>query len=261
MSNELTVAAIKKHSGQYDLELVRRLAVSNARLAKIANVEHCVNLIALNLSGNKIINVEGLDALVQLARLDLSRNQIRKVERGLARLRSLEHLDLHGNAILGAKQLARDLEPCGSLTTLALAAPDGSRGNPCCDDGDYVASLRASLPRLEALDGGRLSLRDDADAIAAELADAAPDAPAPARVADWLGRDFDWRATDRAPAPLKAAYAQRDAADAAAREALFQATTDCKHLAQDMDAELDKSRALLAELFPEDADPLGLGQP
>ncbi|KAH8090214.1 hypothetical protein JL720_6526 [Aureococcus anophagefferens] len=190
MSNELTVAAIKKHSGQYDLELVRRLAVSNARLAKIANVEHCVNLVALNLSGNKIINVEGLDALVQLARLDLSRNQIRK-----------------------------------------------------------------------ALDGGRLSLRDDADAIAAELADAAPDAPAPARVADWLGRDFDWRATDRAPAPLKAAYAQRDAADAAAREALFQATTDCKHLAQDMDAELDKSRALLADLFPEDADPLGLGQP
>ncbi|KAK7230671.1 hypothetical protein SO694_00078049 [Aureococcus anophagefferens] len=180
MSNELTVAAIKKHSGQYDLELVRRLAVSNARLAKIANVEHCVNLVALNLSGNKIINVEGLDALVQLARLDLSRNQIRKVERGLARLRSLEHLDLHGNAILGAKQLARDLEPCGSLATLALAAPDGSRGNPCCDDGDYVAALRASLPRLEALDGGRLSLRDDADAIAAELADAAPDAPAPA---------------------------------------------------------------------------------
>ena len=141
MSNELTVAAIKKHSGQYDLELVRRLAVSNARLAKIANVEHCVNLIALNLSGNKIINVEGLDALVQLARLDLSRNQIRKVERGLARRRSLAHLALPGNALLGAKQLARDLEPCGSLATLALAAPDGSRGNPCCDDGDYVASL------------------------------------------------------------------------------------------------------------------------
>ena len=41
--------------------------------------------------------------------------------------------------------------------------------------------------------------------------------------------------------------------------AALDVTTDARHLAQDMDAELEKSRALLAELFPEDADPLGLG--
>ncbi|KAH8063431.1 hypothetical protein JL722_2601 [Aureococcus anophagefferens] len=160
MSNELTVAAIKS----------TRASTTSSSCG--------------GSRGNKIINVEGLDALVQLARLDLSRNQIRK-----------------------------------------------------------------------ALDGGRLSLRDDADAIAAELADAAPDAPRAAR-ADWLGRDR-LAGDRRAPAPLKAAYAQRDAADAAARRAL-PGDDGLQAPREGHGRELDKS-ALLADLFPEDADPWGSG--
>ena len=56
MSGDLTVALIKNQSGQYDLELVRRLVVSNMRVGKITNLDRCVNLTTLNLSSNRIMD-------------------------------------------------------------------------------------------------------------------------------------------------------------------------------------------------------------
>ena len=261
---DLTVAAIKKASGQYDLELVRRLHVPNARLVKVANLEFCVNLTALSLCGNRIVNVDGLESCLALLRLDLSRNCIRKVEGGLAKQRSLEHLDLHGNSILNSRQLAKDLEPCAaSLASLCLASADEAHRNPCCDDDHYRKTLLAALPRLEVLDGSRVALQREVDALNEELENLAPDAEAnrgpPPPPDEWISKNFDWGSAEKMPPQLKAAYAQRDAAADALEAAALDVTTDARHLAQDMDAELEKSRALLAELFPEDADPLGLG--
>ena len=41
---ELSPALIKKASGQYDLELVKRLVLANARLGRLAHLEKCLHL-------------------------------------------------------------------------------------------------------------------------------------------------------------------------------------------------------------------------
>ena len=261
MSGDLTVALIKNQSGQYDLELVRRLVVSNMRVGKITNLDRCVNLTTLNLSSNRIMNIDGLDNCVKLTRLDLSKNSIRKVDLGLGKLRALEHLDLSGNSISGAKQLAKDLEPCASIRILSLQSLEGTAKNSCCDENDYAALICVALPALEVLDGGRLALEKEVDAIKSLLDDAgAEDNAKPTVLEQWITRDFDWQSKDgKVTAPLKAAYSQRDLNVELNANATQQVKTDLRHLTEDIDREVEKSNKLLAELFPEDSDPLGLG--
>merc|ERR1719231_1077751 len=68
---EITDVLIKSKSGEYDLEMVRRLTISSMKLAR---------------SRNQIVEIEGLDNLPLLERLDLSWNEIRRA-RNLAHLR------------------------------------------------------------------------------------------------------------------------------------------------------------------------------
>lgn len=50
-----------------------------AGISAINNLDRCVSLTDLNLSGNNIANISGLDTLASLQRLDLSLNRITRI--------------------------------------------------------------------------------------------------------------------------------------------------------------------------------------
>jgi Leucine-rich repeat (LRR) protein len=94
----LTHALIKYLTGEYDVEVVRRLVASAqgscftsgdvcppgtraegcalSGIKRIEALESSCNLLELNLSKNEIGRIEGLEGLGHLARLDLSSNRI-----------------------------------------------------------------------------------------------------------------------------------------------------------------------------------------
>ena len=263
MSNgELTAQAIKTASGQYDLECVRRLTVTVARLTKVGILEKCVNLRFLNLSNNRLSGVDALAACVHLERLDVSRNALTALGPAFAKLAALAVLDARGNSVTAVRRAAKDVAPLApTLVALSFKDADGSLANPLCGEDGYEDAIRRALPRLDALDGSRLALADEAAAVAvAAGAGGGAEARPPLPVDDWVGPDFAWRdGGPRPPPAVKAALAMVDQNAEFTKTALFTLATDAKHLDQDIDAEVEKSERTLADAFPEDRDPLGLG--
>lgn len=51
---EVSEAVIKAHSGEYDVESVRRLRVANNGIRRMAGVAVCMNLVELSLPGNQV---------------------------------------------------------------------------------------------------------------------------------------------------------------------------------------------------------------
>ena len=55
----ITEEKIKYATGEYDVEVVRRLALPSARLNRISGIERCVRLVSLSLSQNRIARFRG----------------------------------------------------------------------------------------------------------------------------------------------------------------------------------------------------------
>ena len=68
----LTKRAILEEAKTFDLEIVTKLSCTNGRITRIASLETCKNLTELNLSGNCILEIEGLANLVKLKKLILT---------------------------------------------------------------------------------------------------------------------------------------------------------------------------------------------
>ena len=88
--------------------MVFRLGLASARLTRLANLTHCVNLHTLDLSRNRLASAEGLAGCVKLARLDLSHNQLRPAD-GLGFLAAPQAPELKGHespraAVIAAAQ-------------------------------------------------------------------------------------------------------------------------------------------------------------
>merc|ERR1719231_2200968 len=115
---EITDVLIKSKSGEYDLEMVRRLTISSMKLAR---------------SRNQIVEIEGLDNLPLLERLDLSWNEIRRA-RNLAHLQALAFLDLRGNRVADVDDALDGLGGCAALRHLHLKGAEPGSANPCTDD-------------------------------------------------------------------------------------------------------------------------------
>jgi Leucine-rich repeat (LRR) protein len=143
-----------------------------------------VNLVELDLSGNMLCGISGLDALKNLQKLVLKGNRISAVD-GLKSLSKLEHLLLQGNKISTMSDLnLQQIASIPHLTTLYLRNVDGGevreprvssliRRNPnrlgcgrvhykmllqacpVCRLSGYKEAVLAALPRLKNLDGER----------------------------------------------------------------------------------------------------------
>ena len=190
----LTEQYLCKLTGAYDLELVKRLDLSNKQLKSLQGVELCPNLTELNISNNLIHDIEAVAALTQLERLDLSHNQINRLIVGLGTLTELTHLHLEHNAISSMDEL-RVLANLPKLKNLYLqnkkgsdkenSTSGGSGGgggssslterssknskktsspsdatNPVCAHPAYTTTLLRYAPDLSVLDGERIQLRE-----------------------------------------------------------------------------------------------------
>jgi hypothetical protein len=95
-----------------------KIALSNADIYSIRNRYQLNNnkeIVGLNLSGNKITEIKGLEQLKQLRKLSLHSNQITDIK-GLKQLTQLQKLSLHSNQIADIK----DLEQLTQLQYLNL---------------------------------------------------------------------------------------------------------------------------------------------
>jgi len=113
------------------------LNISCQRVARISNLDNCVNLQALWLHENHIKRISGLSNCRQLKQLFLWQNHIEKIE-GLERLEKLEVLWLNENRI----RKVEGLKGLGSLKTLWLATNRIAR---------IDADVFAATPMLEEL--------------------------------------------------------------------------------------------------------------
>ena len=170
---DITDERIKYATGEYDVEVVRRLQLRNAGLTRIRGLDRCLQLVSLALPENGISVIQGLENLVALQRLDLSRNRIRVVE-GLATLEALEFLDLAGNDIAGIDSVVETLTPNTNLQHVHFRSYDGTATNPCCDEPGYAEKIRR-FPKLQVLDGERLVLASERGKLDALLDRIKPD--------------------------------------------------------------------------------------
>ena len=167
---KLTEAVLCKHTGAYDLELVKRLDLSNQNITSLSGIELCPNITELNLSSNSILTIEPLAALTQLIRLDVSNNQIQKLIVGLGTLIELNHLKLENNNITSMDEL-RVLSQLPKLKNFYLQnkkkdstnetnETKSDSANPICDHPAYTTTLLRYAPDLQVLDGERIQLRN-----------------------------------------------------------------------------------------------------
>ena len=167
---KLTEAVLCKHTGAYDLELVKRLDLSNQNITSLSGIELCPNITELNLSSNSILTIEPLAALTQLIRLDVSNNQIQKLIIGLGTLIELNHLKLENNNITSMDEL-RVLSQLPKLKNFYLQnkkkdstnetnETKSDSANPICDHPAYTTTLLRYAPDLQVLDGERIQLRN-----------------------------------------------------------------------------------------------------
>lgn len=188
MNDEL----IRYVTGEYDVEIVRRLCVPNGNLMKISGLERCTQIVSLSLPENRIESIgHGLECLTQLQRLDLSKNLLTGLL-GLAHLDKLAFLNVQGNLIEKLDEVAR-LENNPAMVHLHLQSYDGARKNPCCEHHEYDSFIRQKLPKLQVLDGERLALRKHRDNLDRLIQGIRPDPEflTPLKPTNWLDDDED----------------------------------------------------------------------
>ena len=215
---QLTEAYLNKLTGSYDLEVVKRLDLSNKQLKSLQGVELCPNLVELNISNNLLHDLEPVAALKELTRLDASNNHIRKLIVGLGTLVELTHLRLENNSVSSMDEL-RVLSNLPKLKNFYLqnkkvdekenkneekSKQDGSNkggggggggDNPVCDHPAYTTTLLRYAPDLQVLDGERIQLRESSQqAMLAAMATPAEKLEIPDRER-WL-EGYSWDTSD-----------------------------------------------------------------
>eukprot|EP00161_Ancyromonas_sigmoides_P004085 TRINITY_DN1404_c0_g1_i3.p1 TRINITY_DN1404_c0_g1~~TRINITY_DN1404_c0_g1_i3.p1 ORF type:complete len:263 (-),score=25.31 TRINITY_DN1404_c0_g1_i3:39-827(-) len=153
---------LKKHTGNYDLDCVFRLDLSDEGISSIDGLnELCPNLTHLILKGNNLKDLTGIEGLAKLELLDLADNDLTSLA-PLIDLPNLRTLHLPNNR-LSSLDCLDPLSGLSNLRTLVLRCVTGSgssgsgsgSGNPLCRVAGYRAKILGSC-RLENLDGERL---------------------------------------------------------------------------------------------------------
>lgn len=105
----------------------------------------------MNLSGNEIEAIEGLERLSNLRKLTITTCKIKSLE-GLSKCRNLEHILIQENEISNIGEIAH-LTGLQNLKSLYFKNIDGSQRNPLCEHPSYRSSIVRQLPQLTILDG------------------------------------------------------------------------------------------------------------
>ena len=186
-----TEDGIRRASGEYDLEQVRRLSLPLQRLNAFGPISSCTNLIHLSLRNNAFVSLEGIQSLVSLERLDLSHNALTTTLDALRPLSRLKYLDLRANLLATLDSLT-PLSHISSLETLFLQSRVKEDQNPLCQLPAYSAAVFRLLPSLNMLDGMHIALISAEDEIDTLLSSIRPDLTAyPAIVPnDWLSSEM-----------------------------------------------------------------------
>jgi Leucine-rich repeat (LRR) protein len=130
--------AAKKPTGeltQADLEKVTKLNLGGNKLTDVKGLEKLTKLKELYLAKNQLTNVKGLEKLWQLTRLHLHSNQLTDVK-GLEKLTQLTHLNLTSNKLTSVT----GLENLTQLTHLYL------ENNPALTQAQ-IDQLQKALPK------------------------------------------------------------------------------------------------------------------
>ena len=134
--------AAKKPTGeltQADLEKVTKLNLGGNKLTDVKGLEKLTKLKELYLAKNQLTNVKGLEKLWQLTRLHLHSNQLTDVK-GLEKLTQLTHLNLTSNKLTSVT----GLENLTQLTHLYLEnSPDLTKAQ--------IDELQKALPKCQIL--------------------------------------------------------------------------------------------------------------
>ena len=132
--------AAKKPTGeltQADLEKVTKLNLGGNKLTDVKGLEKLTKLKELYLAKNQLTNVKGLEKLWQLTRLHLHSNQLTDVK-GLEKLTQLTHLNLTSNKLTSVT----GLENLTQLTHLYL------ENNPALTKAQ-IDQLQKALPKCK----------------------------------------------------------------------------------------------------------------
>ncbi|NXN37991.1 DRC3 protein, partial [Rhinoptilus africanus] len=146
---ELSFRSILQIDNLWQLENLTKLQLNNNVIEKIEALESLVHLVQLDLSFNNIEVIEGLDTLIKLQDLTLFSNRISKIEH-MDTLQELQIFSIGKNNLTTLEDVIY-LRRFKKLRSLNL------RGNPLCDDEQYMLFVVAHLPDLVYLDYKRVS--------------------------------------------------------------------------------------------------------
>ncbi|KAA0146304.1 hypothetical protein FNF27_05487 [Cafeteria roenbergensis] len=163
---------VKRISGQYDLESVRRLNLRDMGLADVSVLAGCTGMVALDLRGNKLRSLAPLRGMTSLRALDVSDNGLSGATLApqLEPLVSLTHLNVQGSAISRVDDAVALLRARPTLRLLALKDTDGERACPACAHPSYLAAMVEAGRDLIMLDGESMFLRDEVATLLGERA-------------------------------------------------------------------------------------------
>ena len=153
MSEQVLVGA----AGGARASSITYLNLHGNALRRIEGLDACPNLNTLVLSFNEITKLEGLDGLTRLERLDLSYNMIKRIE-GLKSLDGLRTLELNNNLLFRLEDLNTLKKYTPGLTSLNM------RSNAVCENKSYKGLVLRRLTMLQSLDGSPVSEADRATA-------------------------------------------------------------------------------------------------
>jgi hypothetical protein len=167
MAVDLTVDAIKRRAGEFDIDSVYTLSFIGMRLRSMSAVAACTSLTELDVSDNGLVDLSALGGLAQLKRLFASTNRVTRLE-PLRGLESLHTLRLDANEVANLDEVSH-LAALANLQVVyfrkvyeEIASP-----NPICAHPAYRPTVLRLISNLSNLDGERI--RADSDGTAAGL--------------------------------------------------------------------------------------------
>mmetsp|Transcript_27002 Transcript_27002/g.43489 ORF Transcript_27002/g.43489 Transcript_27002/m.43489 type:complete len:224 (-) Transcript_27002:98-769(-) len=192
---------IKRLSGSYDLEIIKRLNYSQQRIANLGMIAACKNVEELDLSGNFLENLDGIENLTSLRILNLSDNKLKNLK-GIDRLKNLQVLHLEKNSLfeweVGVKPFLLGLD---KLRAIYFRGRADTGSNTLCRHPSYPLYVLQTLRTLQVIDGERVSLRETARTDALDkLCKELPPVIVP-ESEPWT-RDFDWGSPFQVPEQL-----------------------------------------------------------
>lgn len=153
---ELTPRRITALARTFECGSVFRLSAAGEGLARLGEaVSACEALETLDVSGNELTSLDGLEGLSRLRVVSARGNRIGSLL-GFPSLPSLERLLLQGNAVASLRDVEALAGRCPGLRDLRLQEMDGADANPVCGERGYRARVAELFPALEVLDGHRV---------------------------------------------------------------------------------------------------------